>query len=291
MYTNRKSSQERRMDIDFIKMHGTGNDYIYLDLFKNRYNIDFSRLAQQMAPRHFGIGADGLILIMESVSCDFRMRMFNADGSEAEMCGNGIRCVGKFVYDIGYTKKRAFTVETKAGEKVISVVELDGAGKASSIRVDMGRPVLSGRDIPVTFDREPVVDVEILGYRGIAVSMGNPHFITFVDNITDSMVLTDGPQLEKAIEFPKKANIEFVQILDRNNVVMRVWERGTGETLACGTGACAVVVAGVLGGLTDRSVQVKVRGGALAIRWDEQNDTVYLCGPAVEVFRGVYSIK
>jgi len=279
------------MNIDFIKMHGTGNDYIYLDLVKKKYNVDISKLAQEMSPRHYGVGADGLILVMESTRCDFRMRMFNADGSEAEMCGNGIRCLGKYVYDSGYTKKRKFSVETKAGEKVISVVELNEAGKAGSLRVDMGRPILSGPDIPVSFAMEPVVDVEILSYQGTAVSMGNPHFVTFVDEITDKMVLTDGPKLENAAEFPQKANIEFAQILDRKNILMRVWERGAGETLSCGTGACAVAVASILGGRTDRTVQVRVKGGLLTIRWDEKNDTVYLTGPAIEVFRGTYRFK
>ncbi len=279
------------MNIDFIKMHGTGNDYIYLDLVKNKYDVDFSELAREMSPRHYGIGADGLILVMESARCDIRMRMFNADGSEAEMCGNGIRCVGKYVYDSGYTKKRDFSVETKAGEKVISVLELDEAGKAGSLRVDMGRPILSGPDIPVAFDMKPVVDVAILGYRGTAVSMGNPHFVTFVDEITDRMVLTDGPKLENAAEFPQKANIEFAQILDRKNILMRVWERGAGETLSCGTGACAVAVASTLSGFTDRTVQVRVKGGLLTIRWDEKNDTVHLAGPSVEVFRGTYRFK
>jgi len=279
------------MDIEFIKMHGTGNDYIYLDLLKNHYDLDFNGLSRLMSPRHFGIGSDGLILIMESASSDFRMRMFNADGSEAEMCGNGIRCLGKYVYDAGYVKKREFTVETKAGKKNISVLDLDDAGNARSLRVDMGRPVLAGADIPVTFDIKPVLDVDISGYRGTAVSMGNPHFVTFVDTITDRMVLKDGPKLENAVEFPKKANIEFVRILDRKNIEMRVWERGTGETLACGTGACAAVVAGVLGGRTNRSVRVRVRGGELTIVWDEDSDTVYLAGPAVEVFRGVYVLK
>ncbi len=279
------------MNIEFIKMHGTGNDYIYLDLIKNRYVLDFGELARRMSPRHFGIGADGLILIMESGTSDFRMRMFNADGSEAEMCGNGIRCLGKYVFDAGYTKNRELTVETNAGEKALSVVELDDSGKARLLQVDMGRPILAGPDIPAAFDMEPVVDVEVLGYRGTAVSMGNPHFVTFVDTVDDRMVLTDGPKLENAAEFPKKANIEFVQILDRRTVKMRVWERGTGETLACGTGACAAAVAGVLCGRTERSVRVGVPGGELTIVWNEDGDAVSLAGPAVEVFRGVYVLK
>lgn len=279
------------MKIDFTKMHGTGNDYIYIDCIKNRYDVDFSALAREISPRHFGIGSDGLILIMESAVSDFRMRMFNADGSEAEMCGNGIRCVGKYVYDRGYTKKKEFTVETKAGEKVLAITREDERGKALLLRVDMGRPVLSGPKIPVAFDREPVIDIEIHGYRGTAVSMGNPHFVTFVDKITDKMVYTDGPVLENADEFPRKANIEFVRISDRTNVEMRVWERGTGETLSCGTGACAVAVAGVLTDRTERLVNVQVRGGTLTILWDDKDDTVYLTGAAVEVFSGTYDFN
>ncbi len=276
------------MDIPFIKMEGAGNDYIYLDLVKNSYNLDFQRLATEISSRHFGVGGDGLVLIMKGDYGNFRMRMFNADGSEAEMCGNAIRCMGKHLFDHGYPGKKNFTIETLAGPKRLAVASVDRQGKASLLRVDMGEPVLNPAHIPVTFEREPATGIEALGYRGTAVGMGNPHLVIFTDEITDHQVLVDGPRLEKAPLFPKKVNVEFVRVLDPSSIAMRVWERGTGETLACGTGACAAAVAGVLNGLTSRKVGVKLTGGTLTVEWKEDDNRVYLTGPAREVFTGVY---
>lgn len=277
------------MDIEFIKMEGAGNDYIYLDLLKDSYDVDFSDLAKKIADRHFGVGGDGLVLMMESREADYRMRMFNADGSEAEMCGNAIRCIGKYLYDRAYLDNREFSIETLVGIKNLSIFETDEDGKAVKLRVDMGEPVLKGRDIPVQFDMEPVIGVEVRGYEGTAMSMGNPHFVIFVDEISDNHVLIDGPLLEKAPEFPNRINVEFVSVIDRDNIEMRVWERGSGETLACGTGACASAVASVLNDKTSREMNVKLLGGTLRIEWDEASNTVYMTGPATEVFSGTYS--
>ena len=277
------------MDIEFIKMEGAGNDYVYLDLLKDSYDVDFSDLAKKIADRHFGVGGDGLVLMMESREADYRMRMFNADGSEAEMCGNAIRCVGKYLYDRAYLDNREFSIETLVGIKNLSIFETDEDGKAVKLRVDMGEPVLKGRDIPVQFDMEPVIGVEVRGYEGTAMSMGNPHFVIFVDEISDNHVLIDGPLLEKAPEFPNRINVEFVSVIDRDNIEMRVWERGSGETLACGTGACASAVASVLNDKTSREMNVKLLGGTLRIEWDEASNTVYMTGPATEVFSGTYN--
>ena len=276
------------MDIDFVKMHGAGNDYIYIDLMKNKYDLDFSRLATYIADRHFGVGGDGLVLIMKGSKADYRMRMFNIDGSEAEMCGNAIRCVAKYLFDYGYKEGDEVDIETLAGIKKLKVLELDGEGKVKKVRVNMGRPTLEGEKIPINIDGAPVVDVEILGYQGTAVSMGNPHIVFFVDEISDKMVLQDGPEIEKHKLFPKKTNVEFVKVLDKQNLEMRVWERGSGETLACGTGACATGVAAVLNGLTERKVNVHALGGILTVEWDENSGEVFLSGPAEEVFKGVY---
>ena len=277
------------MDIEFIKMEGAGNDYVYLDLLKDSYDVDFSDLSKKIADRHFGVGGDGLVLMMESREADYRMRMFNADGSEAEMCGNAIRCIGKYLYDRAYLDNREFSIETLVGIKNLSIFETDEDGKAVKLRVDMGEPVLKGRDIPVQFDMEPVIGVEVRGYEGTAMSMGNPHFVIFVDEISDNHVLIDGPLLEKAPEFPNRINVEFVSVIDRDNIEMRVWERGSGETLACGTGACASAVASVLNDKTSREMNVKLLGGTLRIEWDEASNTVYMTGHATEVFSGTYS--
>jgi diaminopimelate epimerase len=276
------------MDIEFTKMEGAGNDYVYLDLLKNDLSLDFTDLAKKISDRHFGVGSDGLVLMMESNTAHFRMRMFNADGSEAEMCGNAIRCVGKYLYDRAYLDDREFSIETMAGVKHLSIFDTDEEGRAEKLRVDMGVPVLNGRDIPVQFDMEPVVGVTVRGYEGTAVSMGNPHFVIFVDDITDNHVLVDGPLLEQAPEFPNRINVEFVSVLDLENIEMRVWERGTGETLACGTGACASGVAGILNGKTSREMNVKLLGGTLRIEWEEESNKVFMTGPATEVFSGTY---
>jgi diaminopimelate epimerase len=276
------------MDIEFIKMQGVGNDYVYLDCMSRSYPVDFPHLAQKISSRHFGVGGDGLVLIIESKSADYGMRMFNADGSESEMCGNAIRCVGKYLHDSGYLKKEELSIQTLGGTKYLWITEKDSYGRAVGLRVDMGEPTLRGRDIPIAVDGEPVIGVELLGYRGTAVSMGNPHFVIFVDDITDRHVLVDGPRLEKNPIFPKKANIEFARVTGRNSITMRVWERGSGETLACGTGACATAVAGHLNNLTERELDITLLGGTLHIEWNVQNNRVYMSGPAEEVFRGVY---
>jgi diaminopimelate epimerase len=281
------------MEIPFVKMEGAGNDYVYIDLFKNPFSLErkgigYEDLARKVSRRHFGIGSDGLVLILPSSKAACRMRMFNADGSEAEMCGNAIRCVAKYVYDHGYHKEKKLRVETLAGIKELLVVEEDQDHRASSIRVDMGEPSLSGKSIPVKIDKEPVVDVPVMDYRGTAVSMGNPHFVIFVDEITDEQVLQHGPRIERDPLFPKRTNVEFIKIIERDLVDMRVWERGSGETLACGTGACAGVVAGVVNRRTSRKVTVRLRGGKLGIEWNEKNNRVYLTGPAREVFYGSY---
>jgi diaminopimelate epimerase len=276
------------MNIEFTKMEGAGNDYVYLDILENSLDVEYGDLARKIADRHFGVGGDGLVLIMKGENAAHCMRMFNADGSESEMCGNAIRCVGKYLYDRAHVEDRDFSIETLGGVKHLQVLETDGEGRATRLRVDMGTPILRGGDIPVSFDREPVVGVEVRGYAGTAVSMGNPHFVIFVDEISDNHVLVDGPLLEKAPEFPKKTNVEFVRVIDRGTVEMRVWERGSGETLACGTGACASAVACVLNGLTSRGVDVRLLGGTLRIEWDEGSNTVFMTGPAREVFTGIY---
>jgi diaminopimelate epimerase len=282
------TSMECIMDIEFIKMHGAGNDYVYFDLLTHDHSMDFHDLAQKISSRHFGVGGDGLVLITASNRADYRMRMFNADGSEAEMCGNAIRCVGKYLWDRGRLRKSPFKIDTLSGVKKLWVVESDAEGKALQLKVDMGEPILKGKEIPVTVDREPAVDIPVGKYRGTAVSMGNPHFVIFVDSITDEQVLVDGPKLESDPHFPKKTNVEFVAPLDRNTVIMRVWERGSGETMACGTGACATVVASALNNITEREVLVKLKGGDLRIEWNREDNRVYMTGQAVEVFQGVY---
>lgn len=270
-------------------MHGAGNDYIYID--GSKYNIDNpGSFAKEISDRHFGIGSDGLVLILPSEICDFKMRMFNSDGSEAEMCGNASRCVGKYVYDKRLTDKNEITLETNAGIKRLSLFVSDGY--VSSVKVDMGEPVLHGRLIPVSSDAEKVVSVP-LDVNGkeinvTCVSMGNPHAVVFCDNITDEDVLVTGKMIETHQFFPKKTNVEFCTIDDRNNITMRVWERGAGETLACGTGACASLVAAVLNGLTEREATVHLLGGDLKIKWDKDNH-IYMTGPAVTVFEGELS--
>ena len=270
----------------FTKMHGLGNDYIYLNCFENQVDHP-EKLAVQMSDRHFGIGGDGLVLIMPSEIAAARMRMFNADGSEAEMCGNAIRCVAKYLYDHKLVNTEIFQVETLAGIKTLTVATVDS--KVVSVRVDMGVPILENNGIPVLL-QEPAVNlpIEVKGhsYHFTAVSMGNPHCVIFVPEITDAMLSTDGPDLEIHPYFPNKTNVEFVVVNSPTCIQMRVWERGSGETLACGTGACASVVAAVLNGLTSRKVNVRLLGGDLQVEWDEATNHVFMTGPAVEVFTG-----
>ena len=273
--------------IKFTKMHGLGNDYVYIDAINQKIENE-SSLAKFVSNRHFGIGSDGLILICKSEVADFKMRMFNSDGSEAEMCGNGIRCVGKFVYDKGLTNKTTVKIETLAGIKTLILNTKDG--KVETARVDMGEPILEAEKIPVISTEEPVKNLELEAenkkFKLTCVSMGNPHAITIVENTKEFDVEKYGKVLEVDKAFPKKANIEFAQIVDRQNINMRVWERGAGETLACGTGACATAVACNLNGLTDRKVNIELLGGTLNIEWNETDNHVYMTGPAVTVFDG-----
>jgi diaminopimelate epimerase len=270
----------------FTKMQGAGNDYIYVDCIRAKPPSDPVGLARKISDRHFGVGGDGLILICPSEKADARMRMFNADGSEAEMCGNGVRCVAKFVYDHGIAKKPALTIETGRG---VLKLELDVAGeKVRQVRVDMGEPILDAARIPTTLAGNPPTNVLLAPFnlRVTCVSMGNPHCITFVDEITDALVLGTGPKVEITPEFPRRINVEFVKVNRPNDVTMRVWERGSGETQACGTGACAVAVAGVLTGRTERFLTAHLPGGDLRLEWSEKDNHVYMTGPAVEVFSG-----
>lgn len=273
--------------IKFTKMHGLGNDYVYIDAINQKIENE-SSLAKFVSNRHFGIGSDGLILICKSEIADFKMRMFNSDGSEAEMCGNGIRCVGKFVYDKGLTNKTTVKIETLAGIKTLILNTKDG--KVGTARVDMGEPILEAEKIPVISTEKPVKNLELEAenkkFKFTCVSMGNPHAITIVENTKEFDVEKYGKVLEIDKAFPKKTNIEFAQIIDRQNINMRVWERGAGETLACGTGACATAVACNLNGLTDRKVNIELLGGTLNIEWNEIDNHVYMTGPAVTVFDG-----
>ena len=273
--------------IKFTKMHGLGNDYVYIDCI-NQTIDNKSDLARFVSNRNFGVGSDGLILICKSDIADFKMRMFNQDGSEAEMCGNGIRCVGKFVYDKGLTNKTIVNIETLAGIKTLNLnVE---KGEVNTVRVDMGEPILKPENIPVISRESPVKTLKVIAddkeFKFTCVSMGNPHAITFVDDVRNFNVHKYGKIVEIDKVFPKKTNVEFAEIIDRQNIKMRVWERGAGETLACGTGACATLVACNLNGLTDREANIELLGGVLNIKWDENDNHVYMTGPAVTVFDG-----
>ncbi len=273
----------------FTKMHGCGNDYVYVNCFNESID-DIPGTAVKVSDRHFGVGSDGLVLILPSEKEDFRMRMFNSDGSEAEMCGNAIRCVGKYVYDYGLTDQTTVNIETLAGTKILDLTVQDG--KVIYAKVDMGEPILEAELIPVKSDLAPVVgELMAVGQRAYAmtcVSMGNPHAITFVEEITDEHVHGVGPKLEIHASFPRKTNVEFVKVIDDETLEMRVWERGAGETLACGTGACATLVAAVLNGKSKRKAAVNLLGGQLIIEWDEATNHVFMSGPAETVFDGVW---
>lgn len=281
--------------IEFTKMHGAGNDYIYVNAMDG-VPSNISELSQKISDRHFGIGSDGLVLIMPSETADFRMRMFNSDGSEAEMCGNASRCVGKYVYEKGLTTKSEVRLETGAGIKILRLhIKSNpetGSNEVSEITVDMGCPELIASRVPaLSVNERKVSELEIVNgkeYRITAVSMGNPHAVIFSEPLVDSVVLGEGPHLEVATIFPRKANIEFAEVIDRNHIRMRVWERGAGETLACGTGACATLVAAVLNGLTDRKAELQLLGGTLHIEWDEETDHVMMTGPAEFIADGTY---
>ncbi len=271
----------------FTKMQGLGNDYVYVNCLQERVENP-QETAVKVSDRHFGIGSDGLILIKPSKKADFEMEMYNADGSRAEMCGNGIRCVAKYVYDYGLTDKKEIDIETLAGIKHIRLEIKEG--KAVLAEVDMGEPVLKPDDIPVkaardTAVREPIT-VNGREYHMTCVSMGNPHAVIYVEDVKGLDLDVIGPLFENHERFPKKTNTEFVRVISENEVEMRVWERGSGETLACGTGACAVAVAGVLNGLTSREVTVHLLGGDLYVRWEEDSGRVFMKGAAVTVFDG-----
>ncbi len=268
--------------LQFTKMTGIGNDYVYLDGFRQRI-ADPARLAVAMADRHFGVGSDGLVLILPSRKADCRMRMFNADGSEAEMCGNAIRCVAKYVYDRKLVRKTALAVETACGIKPIRLTVR--GGRMTAATVDMGAPILDPDRIPVAAKTNKI---RLGGLAWTCVSMGNPHAVTFVKSAADAPVLTKGPGFERASVFPRRCNIEFAEVVNRGCIKMRVWERGAGETLACGTGACATAVAGVLNGLTDRTVDLELLGGRLRIEWREADGHVRMTGGAEFVFDGVW---
>lgn len=280
------------MNMKFTKMHGCGNDYVYVDC-TNEMIENPSEVSKYVSDRHFGIGSDGLILICSSETADFRMAMYNADGSEGAMCGNGIRCVAKYVYDKGLTDKKNISIETKSGIKELELTVEDG--KVSLVKVNMGAPILKAKDIPADVDTEKCIDSDInvdgKDYKITCVSMGNPHAVTFIDEDVKTFPIEKiGPKFENHPMFPDRVNTEFVQVLNRHEVNMRVWERGSGETLACGTGTCATVVACVLNGLTDDEVTVHLLGGDLFIKYDRENDTVWMTGPAVIAFEGTIEL-
>ena len=274
----------------FTKMHGLGNDYIYINCFEEEIS-DRSALAIRLSDRRFGIGGDGLICIDSSERADFSMDMYNLDGSKSQMCGNGIRCVGKYVYDKGLTDKRTITVESGGQVKTLEL-NTEG-GKVKTVRVDMGAPIFKPADIPIKATGDDFINrpIHVLGkdYHITCLSMGNPHAVTFVEDLSRLDIQSLGPAFEKHPLFPERVNTEFIQIIDRNNVNMRVWERGSGETLACGTGASASIVAAALNGLTDTNVTVHLLGGTLQIHWDrEESGCVFMTGPAETVFEGEY---
>lgn len=277
----------------FTKMHGIGNDYVYVDCTKKELENP-GEISRFVSDRHFGIGSDGLILIKSSDTADFRMDMYNSDGSQGEMCGNGIRCVAKYVYDYGLTDKDEISIETLAGIKYLKLTIQDG--KVSKVRVNMGEPVLAPEQIPVAAGTEPVVrePIEVCGreWKMTCVSMGNPHAVVFIDTPVREFPLSEvGPHFENHERFPRRTNTEFVRVLDRRTLEMRVWERGAGETLACGTGACATVVAAVLNGLCERQTTVRLLGGDLEIEWNEADNCVYMTGTATTVFDGEIAIS
>lgn len=279
----------------FTKMHGCGNDYVYVDGAKEQIPVkDKPELVRKLSDRHFGIGGDGVIFINPSDEADFEMEMYNMDGSRSEMCGNGIRCVAKFVYDKGLTDKEHISIISGGKVKYIDL-NIEN-GKVSTVKVNMGEPILKAADIPVVTDNPEgsviAENIEVAGntYKMTCVSMGNPHAVVFMEDVTNLEIEKIGPLFENHQRFPRRTNTEFVKVIDRNNVEMRVWERGTGETLACGTGTCATVVACVLNNLTEDEVNVKVLGGLIKIKWDREANLVYMTGPAATVFEGEIEI-
>ena len=295
----------KNTQINFTKMHGCKNDYLYIDCTKNEL-INPAKVSVKLSDRHTGIGSDGIILICPSTVADFRMRIFNADGSEAEMCGNGIRCVGKYVYDFGLTKNEEVRIETGIRTKEeeatgiipenrIKILKLKiKEGKVVAATVDMGRPILTPSEIPVISDKDKfineAVNVDGKDWYLTCISMGNPHAVTFVDD-TGSLNLPEiGPKFEFNKIFPNRTNTEFIKVISRNELEMRVWERGSGETLACGTGACASAYAAMLNGLADNEVRVHLLGGDLIIKYDQNTDHIFMTGPCETVFSGSITI-
>jgi len=277
----------------FTKMQGCGNDYVYVDGAREIISLeDKPEIVRKLSDRHFGIGGDGVIFIHPAKEADFEMEMYNADGTRSEMCGNGIRCVAKFVYDKGLTDKTSLSIVSCGKIKYIDLTVEDK--KVSLVKVNMGAPILKAAEVPVVSENEQVIDeiIEVDGkeYKMTCVSMGNPHAIVFVDNVSDLEIEKIGPFFENHVRFPNRTNTEFIKIIDEHTVEMRVWERGTGETLACGTGACATVVACVLNGFTGDEVTVKLLGGDLQIKWDREENLVYMTGPAEIVFEGEVEI-
>ena len=288
------------MKFKFTKMQGCGNDYIYVNGFTEKIpQEEKTELVRHISDRHFGIGGDGVIFINPSLEADFEMEMYNADGSRAEMCGNGIRCVAKYVYDKGLTDKTDISVISCGQIKYLQLFLKEG--QVDTVRVNMGAPELRPERIPVTvaeagtpLEQERIVNAPIIvqgkEYKMTCVSMGNPHAVIFLEDVTNLEIEQIGPYFENHERFPKRINTEFVKVLDKKTVQMRVWERGTGETLACGTGCCATVVACILNGLTDEKVTVKLLGGEIEIEWDREANLVYMTGPAVTVFEGEYDV-
>lgn len=281
--------------LKFTKMHGCGNDYIYIDGARERIPAEQKpEIVRRLSDRHFGIGGDGVIFINPSDQADFEMEMYNMDGTRAEMCGNGIRCVAKYVYDKGLTDQTKISV-ISAGKIKYLDLQVEN-GMVSTVKVNMGEPILKACEIPVLAENEQgeviadPIEVEGKTYQMTCVSMGNPHAVVFVDDVQNFPLEQIGPKFENHPRFPKRVNAEFVKVLDQENVEMRVWERGTGETLACGTGACATVVACILNGLTKDTVTVKLLGGTLQVQWDKAENRVYMTGPATTVFEGEVEI-
>ncbi len=276
----------------FTKMQGLGNDYVYVNCLEEKIEHP-GETAKMVSDRHFGIGSDGLILIKPSQKADFCMDMYNADGSQGEMCGNGIRCVAKYVYDKGLTTKQQISIETLAGIKYLDLTVEDG--KVRLVRVDMGKPELKAEKIPVKSDLgqeiDAPIDIEGEEYHMTCVSMGNPHCVVFLENVEDLDIEKVGPKFENHERFPNRINTEFVKIIDDHTLQMRVWERGSGETLACGTGACATVVAAIANGYCQDEVTVQLLGGDLQILWDKETNHVFMTGPAKIVFDGEIDIQ
>ena len=284
----------------FTKMQGCGNDYVYVNGFAEKLPAEKKpEIVRQLSDRHFGIGGDGVIFINPAREADFEMEMFNADGTRAEMCGNGIRCVAKFVYDKGLTDSERISVVSGGKVKYLDLTvegKTGGSrGAVTWVRVNMGSPILQPEQIPVAAEGEQVVNEPILvedrEYRMTCVSMGNPHAVVFVEDVKNLPIEQIGPHFEKHARFPRRTNTEFVEVLDRQHVFMRVWERGTGETLACGTGCCATAVACVLNGLTEEKITVRLLGGEILVEWDREQNLIFMTGPAVTVFEGEVEIN